>query len=161
MKKQIKFILCFLLLLGGCAKSTPEHPLRLDLFYTSTCPYCHQMRKELFPKLEKKYGDRLMITLHDVDIYEEELQYYNLVGKYDLDHHEFITPTKLLNFDGSIFETYAQEVLYPLLVVDEAYVYFGYNPKFDQLYLDDLDAYLKGAPLGTQESSNERYFIKR
>lgn len=160
MKRRISIFLILCFILTGCTSKNKDNVLMLDLYYTQTCPYCHQMQSSLFKKLKKQYKN-IDIVLHDVDVLEEELDYYELCGKYDLDKHSFITPTKLLNFDGQIFEDYEQEVLYPMLVVNDTYLFFGYDTQYDELYMDDIEHLFKGEPLNDGPSSIHRYFISK
>ncbi|MCO6452391.1 MAG: vitamin K epoxide reductase family protein [Caldilineales bacterium] len=70
LKRILFFILALVLLLAPASALAQEQPgepvVHALLFYSPTCPHCHEVLQNGLPPLMEKYGDQLQIILADV-----------------------------------------------------------------------------------------------
>jgi uncharacterized membrane protein/glutaredoxin len=76
-----------LVLTAGARTATAEQPVvRAVLFYSTSCPHCHQVITFDLPPLQRQYGDSLQIAALDVDddtayqLYESAMVRYGVGG---------------------------------------------------------------------------------
>lgn len=58
--------LLLLLMLGGSATAQEEAVVHAVLFYSPTCPHCHDVIDESLPPIQEQFGDQLRVLLVDV-----------------------------------------------------------------------------------------------
>ncbi len=73
---------------GGSAAQAPVSPtattgaegavVRFYLFYSETCPHCHEVMDNYLPTVYAKYGDR--VEHQDFDIYDDVENYVKMIG---------------------------------------------------------------------------------
>jgi cytochrome c biogenesis protein CcdA len=77
MGTNFKYLLAILLLFLNSTSFAERQKLPVLLFYSKDCRNCDIVRQDVVPEIRKKYGEKLEITLLDV---EEESSYSYLTG---------------------------------------------------------------------------------
>lgn len=60
-----------------------ERPLRVLVFHSASCRACIEIKRELLPAIEKKYGDRITVEHYDIGVvkdYEQMIRLEKLYG---------------------------------------------------------------------------------
>jgi len=147
MKKLIKIALsCFLCIgLVACTKKeeTVIPEFTITIFYLDTCGHCSALKSRLVPKIEEEFGDKVTIEFISADNEENMTLYDQYTGYYD-EEGNFVEG-KLKDFN----QEYIGEYYVPLVIVDQAFAFIGYDEDFDSYYIKDI----KNGVLGKALSS--------
>lgn len=89
MRKVLSLACVIVVLLGlltSCCDGGQDGPVvRAILFYSPTCPHCHQVMNEDLPPLERKYGKQLQILEVDTSTPEGEELFYATLAHFQID----------------------------------------------------------------------------
>jgi thiol-disulfide isomerase/thioredoxin len=89
MKRHLTFVCLIVALVGlitSCSSSDEGGPVvHAVLFYSPTCPHCHQVMDEDLPPLERKYGRRLEILEVDTSTPEGQELFYAALAHFQVD----------------------------------------------------------------------------
>lgn len=93
MKRICLLLLLFLLLPASLVTAVDEEPVvRAVLFYSPTCPHCHQVITQALPPLLDEYGERLYILLIDTSQEGGSQLYQSLVDSYEVPRERLGVP---------------------------------------------------------------------
>ena len=84
---QLSLILLIALLLfpgGRALAQEPEPVVHAIIFYSPTCPHCHQVMTQDLPPLVEKYGDQLLILSIDTSIPEGQALFVAAIEYYKI-----------------------------------------------------------------------------
>ena len=85
---KLDFVLITLLLtclgIGAPFDHTDTPVVHAVLFWLETCPVCHEVRDEIFPALQHKYGEQLHITTIEISSPANYETYLAAVERYDI-----------------------------------------------------------------------------
>jgi thiol-disulfide isomerase/thioredoxin len=89
MKKPLLLICVIVALLGlmtSCCDGGKDGPVvHAILFYSPTCPHCHQVMDGDLPPLEKKYGKQLQILKVDTSTPEGQELFHAALAHFQID----------------------------------------------------------------------------
>lgn len=88
--KRSRLVVCVivvLLLMTSCCESGAKDGavVRAILFYSPTCPHCHDVMDNALPPLEKKYGKQLQILEVDTSTPEGKDLFYAALEHFQID----------------------------------------------------------------------------
>jgi thiol-disulfide isomerase/thioredoxin len=73
-------------LMTSCNAGGQDGPVvRAVLFYSPTCPHCHQVMEEDLPPLQRKYGRQLQILEMDTSTREGQELFYAALDHFQID----------------------------------------------------------------------------
>jgi hypothetical protein len=101
MKRSLGLGICavFVLLASCCAPDDDAalgETVRAVLFYSPTCPHCHQVMSEVLPPLQKKYGSQLQIMQVDVSTEDGNKLYKDSVTQFGITQDRLGVPTLIV-----------------------------------------------------------------
>jgi len=120
----IALLLALLVFSGPSAAQTDGEPIvQAILFYSPTCPHCHQVINELLIPMQEQYGDRLQIIGLDTSHPVGSQLYNNAIATFAIPSHRQGVPTLIVGEtvlvgSGEIPEQFP-------LIVDEGLVIGG------------------------------------
>jgi thiol-disulfide isomerase/thioredoxin len=89
MKRPLWFVCVIIVLLGllvsCCASGRDGAVVHAILFYSPTCPHCHQVMDQDLPPLEKKYGKQLQVLEVDTSTPEGRELFYATLAHFQID----------------------------------------------------------------------------
>ena len=89
MKRSLLLICVGVALLGlvvACSGGSKDGPVvHAILFYSPTCPHCHQVMNEDLPPLERKYGEQLQILEVNTSTAEGQELFYAALAHFQID----------------------------------------------------------------------------
>ncbi|MBN1979321.1 MAG: thioredoxin family protein [Anaerolineae bacterium] len=102
MVKKPWVFLCVMILLGlvtscDCDGGSEGPVVHAILFYSPSCPHCHQVMTEVLPPLEKKYGDQLQVLELDTATPEGQQVYQSAVAYFSIPQERRGVPTLVLD----------------------------------------------------------------
>jgi thiol-disulfide isomerase/thioredoxin len=71
-------------LVASCSCGGGGSTVHAILFYSPSCPHCHQVMTEVLPPLQQRYGNQLQIaqidttTLEGQQLYQSAVAYFNI-----------------------------------------------------------------------------------
>lgn len=130
----------------------------LQVFYSTSCPHCNQLRNELLPRLKDEFNAQIIIEEYDIDHIESLKLYDSYIGLYDTNTQKWDLEGKLLNVDEEIA---AYERFVPFVVVDKFYAFIGYTDELLEAYVQDVHLALQNRKLATGDVSHDRWIFKK
>jgi thiol-disulfide isomerase/thioredoxin len=101
MTRSLSFVCVIVALLGlmtSCCDGGKDGPVvHAILFYSPNCPYCHQVRTEILPPLEKKYGSQLQVLDVDTSTAEGYQLYQSAVVQFNVGQDRLGVPTLIID----------------------------------------------------------------
>jgi len=103
LRKPWVFLCVMIVLLGlvascNCGSGEPDGPVvHAVLFYSPSCPHCHQVMTEVLPPLEKKYGNQLQVLELDTTTPEGQQIYQSAVAHFDIPQERRGVPTLVVD----------------------------------------------------------------
>lgn len=79
---------------GGGTEGPVVHAI---LFYSPTCPHCHQVMTEVLPPLEKQYRNQLQILELDTSTPEGQQVYQSAIAYFSIPQERRGVPTLVLD----------------------------------------------------------------
>ncbi len=90
-------VCCALLLMVGNSACAQEPAVRAVLFYSPSCPHCHQVITEDLPPLIEKYGDRLQIIGVNVGDAGGQALYQAAIQRFNIPDDRLGVPTLIIS----------------------------------------------------------------
>jgi uncharacterized membrane protein len=90
------FLLAFLLMPLLAAAQTAEPVVQAILFYSPTCPHCHQVINELLVPMQTEYGERLQILGVDTTNPAGQQLYKNAIEHFAIPQNRLGVPTLIV-----------------------------------------------------------------
>jgi thiol-disulfide isomerase/thioredoxin len=89
MRRSLSLVWVILVLLGSlvscCDSGGDGAVVHAILFYSPTCPHCHQVIDQDLPPLEKKYGEQLQILKVDASTAKGRELFYATLAHFQID----------------------------------------------------------------------------
>lgn len=89
----ISLLLGLLLLLPAVSQAQEEPVVRAVLFYSPTCPHCHQVINEVLMPMVEEYGQRLQIAAVDVTQAGGQALYQSAIVHFEIPEDRLGVPT--------------------------------------------------------------------
>lgn len=83
--------------LGGLAAQNPEPVVHAILFYSPTCPHCHQLITEHLIPLQNQYGNRLRILGMDTSQPWANNLYYEAIRFFKIPEDDWVVPILIVD----------------------------------------------------------------
>lgn len=99
MKRRILvgMLLCLLLFVSPVGAQEDDAPIvQAVLFYSPSCPHCHQVIKNDLPPLQEKYGDQLQILGVDTSQPAGQRLYENMIVHFEVPREKLGVPALLV-----------------------------------------------------------------
>jgi thiol-disulfide isomerase/thioredoxin len=101
-RKPWLFICVAIALLGlvtscNCGGKTGGPVVHAILFYSPSCPHCHQVMTEVLPPLEKQYGNQLQVLEVDTSTPEGSQLYQSAVAHFNVTQDRRGVPTLIVD----------------------------------------------------------------
>ena len=133
--------LILLLLWPAIAFCDEKQPVEILIFYAQGCKPCQDVREQVIPLLEIKYGDKIKIQELDFHKPENYFKLIELQDKYNWHPEENVTPT--LFIDGKFLEGKKEINIYLSLYIDTALSKGGQAIPVSPVSTVDLEARFK------------------
>ncbi len=82
---------------GAAPVSADDPVVRAVLFYSPTCPHCHQVMTEDLPPIQASFGDRLVVLAVDVTLPVGETLYRAAVTRFGIPDERLGVPTLIVS----------------------------------------------------------------
>lgn len=79
-------------LLAAQTEKTPDPAVQAILFYSPTCPHCHQVINEFLIPMQEEYGDRLQLIGIDTSDPAGSALYGNMVEHFEIPQDRWVVP---------------------------------------------------------------------
>ena len=157
---KIALICLMLISLMGCDRSNYDIDLEelpeftITIYYLDTCGSCRALKDNLVPEIKSAFKGKVTINQISADNQAGIEAYAKIVGYHDEQTGEFIEG-KLIDFDENFIDMY----YVPFVVVDDRYAFLGFDERFIDKYIEDIESALLSRELST-ELAEGRWFFK-